>query len=177
MARMITGLEQITAEQIIATRCYDPKSPSVFTNLKAIQNLYTLLHLCNQPFHLCCISLFTITHEHTDIVSITHHKYVYTYLLYNIFATLYSTPHHQHGSSILAKCILIKSTLACLSFGQKKVQCMSHVQRCLMCLSKTTMHTRINGVVLAFYSKAACIVNVCTCKALNCYFFYLLRIL
>ena len=47
-----------------------------------------------------------------------------------------------------------------------------------MCLSKNTVHTGINSVVLAFCSKAACIVNVCTHKALNCYFFYfLLRIL
>ena len=47
-----------------------------------------------------------------------------------------------------------------------------------MCLSKDTMYTGSNSVVLTFCSKAACIVNVCTCKELNCYFFYfLLRIL
>ena len=43
-----------------------------------------------------------------------------------------------------------------------------------MCLSKNYVYTGINGVVLAFYSKAACIVNVCTCKVLNCYCFYFL---
>jgi len=47
-----------------------------------------------------------------------------------------------------------------------------------MCISNIPMHTGINSVVLAFYSKAPCFVNVCTRKALNCYFFYfLLRIL
>ena len=47
-----------------------------------------------------------------------------------------------------------------------------------MCLSNITVHTGINSVVLVFYSKTACFVNVCTRKALNCYFFYfLLRIL
>ena len=43
-----------------------------------------------------------------------------------------------------------------------------------MCLSKNTVYTGFNSIVLAFCSKAACIVNVCTCKALNCYFFYFL---
>ena len=43
-----------------------------------------------------------------------------------------------------------------------------------MCLSKHSVYTGINGVVLVFYSKVACIVNVCTCKVLNCYFFHFL---